>query len=423
MANTINTTSFISKMTGEFIEQSCPVVQTSYRGNNQYNAPQGYTSGYTFNVKVPGNPDVNTGLNLTVQDIEDKVIPVTVDPSKDLANVTYNLNAVESLLNVYNGKAALTKQSKKNIVDNYAYPTAVSLSSFVENRAIDELSGNGYLTPIDELSKLTKASSFSDVSQAKSFMDILGFPMSSRFAMLNANDYRLIADSLQNAFNSPLNDNISRNLKIKTSNGGQLSDFGVYSAPLIPIHTVGEQYAINPKFAVESISADGTQITFKTVGTVSTRLFKKGDMIWIPSVKLLRRTYHSVTEYGLTVTVAADAVGQGAAGKCTVTISDPLKVTGMHANVSALPAVDAAAELMPSHRKNFFYTMSGLILCSLATDDIIGAENGSYTSDYGLIVKTCVQGAINATSNTINTSTLNAIRAFPTYIAVVPTLV
>lgn len=404
MSNVVAVSNLIATTMPEFWEtQSVFAMMANRDYQNMWGTNNGMTTGKTFNFKLPTYAKVNMGLNTPIGDVEDTLIPYTVDENVDLYNVAFAFNVVNSMLELVGGNKSLTKIQKTRVVDNYAYPAFQSMSQTFEASLIGELNTSMFYCSVDSADKLTKMDGPAFVYKMKALMDHINMPTMDRWGCINSYDYASLSAGLQNFYNSPLNKNVLESAKIATGTTGSiLADFGFHSSSLLDVHEAGEQYAINKDFKVDSVSADGSSITFKTVGATTTRLFKKGDVIWIPSVKYLRGVLKTPIEQGLSVVVKEDANGTGAAGKCTVKIGSPLVALGNNANVSAIPAVDAPAELAPNHRKSFFGCRPTISMCSLPLDDIYGANNSVSNVDYDATkfnVKVYQQGSVDGLTN------------------------
>ena len=418
--NTFSTTSFIARTETEFFDQKSPILNTANRNYlEQFNSNADYATGGSINIKVPGYQSVTTGLATTAQDLTDKVVPYTITDD-DLYNVTNELDLLTEHFDVVGGRQALTKMGKQAIVDNYCTPIFLALEAKLKAVAALKMARASYLSPIDEPSKLGSINSYSDVSEVEELMTDLKFSRDKRYAMMNTADARQIADSLQNSFQPILNKNITQTARIGGPEKGRLASFDMYISPDIENHVAGEQFAVSPTFTIGAIATDGSTITFAGVDAVATRLFKAGDRISIPSVNIIDPVGKIEKRWKLVVTVAADAVGDGA-GNCQVTLSEPLVASGMHANVNSLPAVAAAAEMFDSHKLNFFYVPSGLSAVPLPLKDIIGADNSNVQYKANQVpVKTISQGSVTAFKNTFRNSMLVGIKAFAGYVVVLP---
>lgn len=428
MANTFSTTTFVARAMTELFDQKSPLINTANRTYvGQFSKNNGYAPGSSINIKDPGYQSVTTGLVASASGITDKIISFTTS-ANDIYSIVEDLDLYSEYMDVVGGRAALTDLGKGAIVDNYCTPNFLSLESRLEVEAATRMAKAAYITPIDTPAALGSINSYSDVSQVEELMTDLKYSPMGRVAMMNPGDARQIADSLQNSFQPVLNKNITQTARIGGPDKGRLASFDMYISSDISNHIVGEQYdqggaGAGKSFTVGAVAVDGTTITFAGVGSVTSRLFKAGDRISIPSVTLLDRVSKVARKWKLVVTVAADANGDGA-GNCQVTLSEPLIASGMNANVSAIPAVSAAAELFPSHKLNFFYVPSGLSVVPLQLKDIEGASNSNVTYKANQIpVKVVSQGSVTAYSNTFRTSLFCPIKAFAGYIVVLPSAI
>ena len=94
---------------------------------------------------------------------------------------------------------------------------------------------------------------------------------------------------------------------------------------------------------------------------------------------------------------------------------------GEQANVNAIPAGSAAAEIFPGHKNNYFYVPMGLVTSALPLQDIAGADNGRYDAPDGKYsVHSMIQGVITNGVNTFRMASLLATLAIPDYIVHLP---
>ncbi len=429
MANSILVTDFTSKQMGTFIKQGCPMLATSYRGISEYSSspqgvPAGFKPGNNVNIKIPGYPSLQLGLSVTPGDITDREIayPTTDD---DIYNVDYAIDMREMRLRVVGGRHAFlgspgdnpaakteTNPNAINYIDNYCYPAYTVIRGGIEKTIGEKANTAAWMTPVDLPSKVKKVDSYPSISAVGALMDKLGW-INRRYAVANNDDATNIADSLQNMFNVSINTRITREARIGGPDKGRLAGFDMYTSNSLTTHIAGEQYADSPTFTVQSVTTTNgvTTIVFAGVQSVSSRLFKAGDKIAIPSVKLINKANKVVTNVGLVVSVAQDTNGVGD-GTIAVQISAPLYASGMQANVDSLPAASAAAEMFNSHKNNYFYVPKGLIANPISMDPIAGAENSIYHQPQeNVIFQTNIQG--------VNTTGVNNIR----YMCFIPTLV
>lgn len=416
MANTYSPTSFTSKMMGEYLVTKNPIVATAFNGAvPEFKDNSVYAPGETVNIRIPTYPTVQRGLAVTGQDLETKVIPYTIDED-DIFSVARNVSLYDEHFNIARGRKALTTAGKSSLNENYIVPAYVSLSTEIETVLAGKMLTTAYLTPDDDPDKLGKIDAFADVSKGRQFMNDLKYQRTMRYGMLNSHDSNALSNSLQNSFQPVLNSKITQNALINGQKS-RIAGFDLFESSDISVHIAGEQYATSPTFTVKTVVAEGaTTIVLTGVGAVGTRLFKAGDRIAIPSIKILDQTNKVVRDWNLVVTVAADANGDGT-GDCTITISEPLSAAGETANVSGLPAAAAPCKMYPSRRVNYFYVPSGVIITPLPLGDIEGANNSEVSLSAGSFpVKSVIQGSASAFTNLYRTSFLMGTKVLAPYI-------
>ena len=420
MSNLVSVSNLIAKSTTEFLDQRSPIFNSGNRVFQETFNQTNYATGGAINIKVPGYPDVQKGLTTTAQDLQDLVLAYEITPDADMYSVVRNLDLSYMRFNILGGDSAITKPVAKAIVDNYGYPAFLSIEAEIEKEASTRLSQNGYMTPIDSIDKLGQINTFSAISQIGAMADTFKFD-SQRYLMMNVDDMRKVSDSLQNMFNTSVNNAITMGGKLggKAFKGIDFAGFDLWQCPDQVIHRAGPAYASNSTLTVDTVSADGTTITFSGLPSTTSILFNAGDMISIPSVYLVRKLGYQITQYKLVVTAAADAYGDGA-GNCTVTLPYPLAASGEHTTVSAIPSNGAEAKVYPDHKLNFAYVKSGLSVAPIMLEDIYGAVNSNVKGDNGIPVKVTMQGSVLPYANNFRTTTYVGIRAFAPYIIVVP---
>lgn len=428
MANTFLLTDYTSKVIGTFLKQKCPILQMAYRKVNEFNDHKAYGVGDSINIKIPGYPPVQLGIQTTTTDIVDRPETYTIS-DLDIYNIERTVNLRNMKMKVVDGRAAFLKNpvanaaskmeanpQAANYVDDYAYPAFTSIKAAIEKTLSDKANVSAFMTPVDVPSKLTAVNSYPSISQVKTLMDNLGW-IDRRYAIMNNYDSTKVGDNLQNMFNQAINTRITKEGLI---GNGTLAGFEMVASNAIDHHIAGEQFAVSPTFTVSSVSADGTTITFTGVDGVTSRLFKAGDKISIPSVQLLKKALKSSSDYRLVVSVAEDADGDGA-GNVTVTITSPIIATGEQANVDSLPVATAPAELYPSHKNNWFFVPMGFLATPVELDSIVGADNSVYkNATANVIFQTMIQGIVSDGANSIRYSSLVATKAIPDYLVWLP---
>lgn len=418
MANNLQQVSnLIATSMTEFFEQDSSLYNTSNHQFAEQFDGRSYATGGTINVKQPAYPDVQRGLSTTAQPLEDLVVPYTITEN-DIYSVVRELDLYEMQFNLVGKEKALTGTQKQAIVDNYAYPAYQVIQGEIEKECALRLKNTAFLCTVDEVGKLGSINTFSDISRVTTLMNELKFPRSDRVMMMNNEDAQAVADSLQNSFNTALNTKISRDALIGGTDKGRLAGLDMYASADLSVHEAGPLAGVSG-ITVSSISSDGTQITFAGVPSVSSRLVKAGDLISIPSVNLIDKPTKVKRNFKLVVCAAQDADGNGS-GNVTVTLSFPLLASGEHANVDALPANGAPANVYPDHKVNYAYVMSGISTVPLKLGDIYGAVNSDVNKPDQMQMKVGMQGALREYSNIFRISTMLGIKVFAPYVIAIP---
>ena len=417
MANAIEVSNIIAKDMGEFFIQQNPLWNTSNKKYVEQFSQQMYATGGTINIKIPGTAPVQRGLTNTPSDISDLIIPYNIT-EEDIYSVTRQLDVYEEIFDILGKGAALTKDSRQAIVDNYAYPAYQAIAGEIENTAAYDFKTTAYMTPVDEVSKLGSVSTYSAIQSLSVMCDVMKLGYTERYLMMNPYDAAQVEASLQPMFNQPINTRITLNARIGSHDKGRLAGFDLMRSTEFRKHTAGP-LAGETGIQVASVSTDGTTLVLKNVASVTSKLVNAGDRISIPSVYLVDPILHRAVNYKLVVTAAADANGDGA-GNVSVTLSHPLIVAGDHQNVQAMPAPDAAVAVFPDRNINYAYVPSGLSMAALRLPQVRGADNSTNSGDLKFPVNVYIQGLVNDLNNVFRISSLVGIRVFAPYVVELP---
>lgn len=396
----------------ELFAQHNPILNTA---NNDYvgMVENGdYKPGRSIDIRIPGYPVGSTGQAVTAEAVEDRTVSYALTWD-DVYNVPRELDLLETKLDM---------DGWKGYTSRYVLPAYYRIANMIERRAVEALQEAAYLTPIDSIAKLTKFTTYSDVSEINNMANKMKWAVNERTAVLNNDDSNSIANALQNSFNEVLNKNISMNQRVGGPEKGRLAGLDMFESSDMFVHTAGPS-AERTGVTVKSVSTDGTQIVLQGLATSLTGAIKKGDRIAIPSVKILQNVSREPLDYNLVVVATADADSDGS-GDATITVSRPLIASGEHANVSALPAASAPVEIFPSHKLNFCYTKSGLSAIPLVLGDIYSAVMSNFRAPAGKVTtRIYQQGDVKAFENVHRMSTFVAIKGFADYIIVRPSKV
>lgn len=419
MANAFEVSNLIAQSTTEFYVQKNPLINSANRQFVGTFKQNGYATGGSIDIKVPGYPTVQRGLAVTAQDIQDLIISYTITEN-DIYSVPRNLSVYEEIFDILGGEGALTAVQKKAIVDNYAWPAYEALAGETERTAASRLKTTAFISPIDGLDVFGSLNTFSGVNKVTTLMNELKWS-NERYFMMNEQDSAAVAESLQNMFNPVINKRITETALVGGPDKGRLAGLDCYHVADLLRHTAGDLAGVSG-ITFDSISGDGTEITLSNVTATTDTLILAGDRISIPSVYLLNPITFAVLSTRLVVTAAADADGDGA-GNVTFVISFPLMASGEHANVSALPSNGAPCDVFPDYKLNFAYVPSGLSAVPLPLGDIYGAKNSNVTiKGNGMVpIKVQLQGSVLDYTNVYRISQLIGIRAFAPYCMAYPT--
>ncbi len=405
MANNIITSTLVKDLAFGFSKENIftKLANSDYIDNFGENAG-GFISGQTINVKQCGSPTVTTGLAVAAQDIVDRVLPVTISDS-DIYSVAFEVGSLEEYTDL---------GGRERFWNDYGQEIVASLGAQVQKAAAQVMQKSAYLTPVDTVAKFN-ASSFSTIDPVEDVVALADYQRLSyqdRNMVTNSRDASSLRKSLSNSFNDITNSDIQRRARI-----GNLSGFDFYQTPTIPKHVAGTG-AGTAGVTVTALSADG--LTLSLAGLAAAATLKAGDRISIPSVKLLNQIAKDESDYGLVVTVSADAVASGA-GAIDVVLSAPLLATGPHRNVSALPAAAASVEIYADRRSNFAFTKQGLTMVTLPMAKIAGADSTVVKDkDSGCWMHMTYQGSATSGKNIMRVSLLCAFAVFPEYVIEYP---
>jgi hypothetical protein len=405
----------------DFFELKDPIYATCNKKYQGMFEQKEYAIGGSVDIKIPGSPEVQTGLVVTATDIQDLTVSYTITED-DILSVTRNLNSDEALFNIISSDKALTDQQQKAVVDNYGFPAYQALAAKVAERSATEMLTSAYLTPIDGIEKLKPLNNYDAVASIETMAEDLHFG-NERYLMMNTRDSQLVSSSLQNMFNQSINEKITKTARVGGAEKGRLANFDVWRSTSLRRHTAGVSAGL-AGITVTSVATGGASIVLAGVASSTAVLVKAGDLISIPSVYLCDDISHSEIPWRLVVKAAEDAVGDGA-GNVSVTLSFPLMASGEHQNVMALPAPGAAVDIYPSYDQNYAYMPAGMSVVALKMPPIYGAINSDTRNKTaklspGFPVHVTMQGASLALSNNYRIYTLVKTKAFAPYMLTIP---
>lgn len=418
-ANIFQVSSLVARTITEFNNTINFIYSTANQDYVESFEQRMYATGGTISIKVPGYPQVQTGLSVTPSAIQDLVVPYTITED-DIYSVPRELSILDPQFNVLGYDASLTKAVKDRIVDNYAYPSFLALMARLESELYYKLKIAAWYSPIDELSKLGGVNNFSSVQSVDTMMGKLRLPNMSRSMIFNYDDAASVSASLQNNFfNNGINEKVTEEAWIGgSSDKGRLAGLDCFRSNNFFTHEAGALVG-ETDLTVVSVSSDGTEIVIGGAPSVTSKLINAGDRISIPSINWVDPVTKNVLSTKVVVAAAEDANGDGT-GQVTLTLKYPILASGEHANVSALPAFNAPVYVFPDYNFNVAYTKSGLSVVPLNMYDIYGAANSDSKSEQSVPVKVNMQGQVTAYQNVFRISQLVGTEAFTPYLVALP---
>lgn len=421
--NAISVSNLIAKTEGSFLEQKNPLYNSANHDYVGTVKQQMYATGGEFNVKIPGYPAVQRGLSNTTTPIQDLLIPYVITEN-DIYSVTRALDVYEEIFDILEGTKALTADSSKAIVDNYAHPAYMAIAAEIEGTAASRLETTAYYTPIDTVEALASLNTFSAVSAIESMATLLKFPR-ERCLMMNIRDAQLVSNSLQNMFNTSINDRITKQGWYGgDKDKGNLAGFDCYRATELRQHTAGPLNVkdYNGTITVSSVAADGGSVVLTGVTSTSSKLINAGDKVSFPGTYIVDRIRKLSLPYQLVGVAANDANGDGA-GNVTVTLSHPMIISGDQQNVVAFPQNGSTVKIFPDFFTNYAYCKAGLSVIPLRLPMVHGATNSDNSGKLKVPFHVYIQGLVTDLNNVFRIATLIGIKAFAPYVISVPTAV
>lgn len=388
--NEIQVSDLVCQQMGDTVDMASVYANVGNRDMvREFTNTRGYAPGQSVNVKEITYRSVQRGMTTTSQIIQDATTPYTIS-DQDVYNIQEGMSQFDRIFDIVGGADAITEQSEQLILDNYSMPDAQAMLADFENECSLRMGHSAYISPIDSPEKLTRYQGWEDFEAIDTLMADMRFSSQGRVSAIDPSSYGNTSKSLQNMLNTNINTKITNKNIL-----GELANQMIYRTPDLPTHVPGKQYTVNPEFQVQSVSADGSTITFKGCDASTDVLFKKGGRIFLPTNLLLRNPNKVATGTKLVITVAQDAQGAGD-GTCVVTLMRALDAVSQDAWVDSLPADNDAAQVMGPHKKTFHFLPGALNLIPLPMKDISGAEISRYKGKQtGFTMQVYRQGTVN----------------------------
>ncbi len=308
----------------------------------------GYKVGATVRIQEPSYYPVNDG---------EVAVPVGID----MFNTDLTINTVKNICFTASNVDLTLDLNMEGYEKSAIMPAMISIANTVDSDIITTMANAIYRNP----GTIGNVNSFAKFNNAVLTLDNFAVPM-PRFALMNPSDRTTLQNSLQNAFNTTLNEEISIKGLL-----GELSGVECYWDQNMPLHTNG----INSGTPIiAGASQTGSSITTSGWTATQTGILKKGDIFTIAGVygvnpvppnNTVGNTSADLAKF--IVTADVNSTG-GGAGLATIPFSPAIVTTGVYKTVSAGPADGAAITVIdntaPStvYSQNFMFSREAITL-------------------------------------------------------------
>lgn len=161
-----------------------------------------------------------------------------------------------------------------------------------------------------------------------------------------------IVGTMLNQFVTDRNERVAKRWQI-----GSYADMNFYRSNLLPLHIAGFAGDNNEQLTFDSISADGTQITFTTPTAAQADYLKAGDLLYFEDVGVTPLRYLTWTGYHpssvpvqVRVIEDADAVANQVVAEVFPALIYDATDTDRNANLNRAITPSDTARVIPSHR-------------------------------------------------------------------------
>lgn len=349
MANTLINSTLLSKKAAVEFQLNNTFLATANRKYDTMYSDSTYDSGATVNIRLDNQFIVKRGETVTASDIKETNDTITLQDLYSIP-VTYTTTDLTTTLRI-NWEERVFKPAVRALAAEVNKDIAAAA-------ATDLYIHNG--TPG------TAISSFATVDAVGATMVERGIsPAQPWYMTLNPRDASSLKSSLQNAFNTTLNTEISLRSRL-----GRLSYFDMMTDQSIATHTPYTAGVMTgSSIQVNADVTSGSTIVLKGLSTSITGIFKAGDVLQISGVQSVNRVNRVSTGQDMQFVVTADA-DSTAGGLATVTVSPSIisDTTDPNRNVTGTVLEDATVlvngvdgtSAQVAHKANVAYNENGL---------------------------------------------------------------
>lgn len=389
MANSFVTSSLISKDAAIYFKNMDTFMATGNRSMTGMWSNGTYDAGDTINVRLDNQFEVKTGDTVTVGDISESTLPLTLKP---LYSVPVEYTTVDLTTDLYQGWS-----------ERVLRPAIRNLVSKINNDIAAEARTQVYYTAGAVNSSIN---SFAAVEEPGTILMELGAPLDDRwyFAM-TPKDGSALKSSLQNSFNDRLNRDISDRSAL-----GYLSYFDMYFDQGIANQSITATKGAGP-FTINTNVSDG-DTTIEIAGlTATTGTIAAGEVFEVAGVESVNRITKASTGRTMRFVATADATADGT-GVATVSVAPavygPLVPTLQ--NVSALPVATDVVTFdsgVSQYKLNLAYTSNALHVVMPPLAPLDTPESDVFTDgDSGISIRVSKSGEILNNKNILRIDAL-----------------
>ncbi len=323
MANTNLTSTIIAKEALMILENECVMGRQVYRGyEGEFDkAPNGYLPGSTINVRRPADFTVRTGRTVSVQDVVEGQIPVTVNTQ---IGIDFQFTTQELTQNI------------KVLSERVIRPAMVQLANQVDRDLTGLYSSvNSWVgTPG------TNISTFAGLAKGPERLDLMGVPTDARNAVLSPTDYWAMAGGQTALYMQGVANQAYRKGEI-----GVVAGLETYMSQNLTSHVRGTAVSatVNSLFSTTYALTLNSRTQSFAIDLATSKTVVVGDVFTIADVFAVNPVTKATQSY-LQQFVAVSAIGGTAT--VTFTISPPIITTGAFKTVSAAPTASSTVAFL-----------------------------------------------------------------------------
>lgn len=403
MANTLINSTLLSKEAAVEFRLNNTFLATANRKYDTMYSDSTYDAGATVNIRLDNQFIVKRGETVTASDIKETNDTITLQPLYSVP-VTYTTTDLSTKLRV-------------NWTERVFKPAVRALAAEVNKDIAAAAATDLY---IHNGTPGTPISTFATVDGVGATMEERGIsPAQPWYMTLGPRDSSSLKSSLQNAFNTTLNTEISLRSRL-----GRLSYFDMFTDQSIATHipyTAGVMTATSIQVNADVTSGD--TIVLKGLTVSITGIFKAGDVIQIAGVESVNRVNRVSTGQDMQFVVTADA-DSTAGGLATLTVSpsiisdvaDPNRnVTGtvLEDSVVLVNGVDGTV-VQVNHKANVGYNENGLYVVTPRLARLDTPESSVFNdSESGLSLRVSKSAEILENKNVLRIDLLAGYKWMP----------